>query len=659
MSIVCVMASCLAALTSVQDVCAQHPERVTFLFEQLDLSTPGLEATAAAVEAGDWPEACNALLAYYREVRLPAYRAKYGHPQATTHSQQADLLLNDTFVYFGLGGKVPRVSGGGWDWEDTGPENDREWAWGMNRHFHLGTLLQAYQATGEAKYLDFLHANLLDWLVTSGYSGEKTNGARWRGLETALRMRSWPTVFFELLEEPGFSDAARILLLSRLPEHAHYLRNFHGQGNWLTMEMNGLATIAIVWPEFKDAPAWANYAAKTAGDSMLDQVYPDGVQKELTSHYHRVALINFQDLANRFEGTPYPLPDYYRPTLEKMWGYLAYSMRPDGYGVMSNDSDHDHTRPSVLQQAIRYERGDWLYIASNGAEGTKPERGPSVVFPWAGQAMLRSGWDPDARWAFFELGPYGIGHQHQDRLHFSLHAYGRDLLVDPGRYTYVGGPWREYFRGPKAHNIVLIDGHGPGRYELEATEPLPETAYDLGEDIEIVRGAFDGPWNGLGIKAHQQRTVARVTQGEGADYFVVVDEVQCAEPQPLQALWHFHPDCTVAEEGGALRTTDAGKGNLTLTPSAGMDWEVTIVKGQEEPEIQGWYSPEYYQKAPSTAAVYASAPVKDALFAWVIVPGKGDVDAVKDVTCVREGDKVVVDFTWPSGQAQHVEVKVR
>jgi hypothetical protein len=468
MTLICVVTSCLAALASVHDVCAQQPERVQFLLENLDLTKPGLEATAEAAKAEDWPAACTALLDYYRAVRLPQYRARHGYPQVELNPPQNTPPVNDNFVYFGVVGKVPRLESGGWDWEYLGPQNDREWAWGMNRHFHLHTLLTAYQATSDAKYRDFLHANLLDWLVTSEYVGEKTTGARWRGLETALRMNSWPQIFYELLDDPGFSDAARILMLSRLPEHAHYLRNFHSQGNWLTMEMNGLAIIAVAWPDFTEAPAWATYAAKTAGDSMKQQVYPDGVQKELTSHYHRVALINFQALADVFEGTEYAVPEDYRTTLEAMWDYLAYSMRPDGYGVLNNDSDLDFTRPKMLEQAIAYERGDWMYIASNGAEGTPPAQGPSVVYPWAGQAIFRSGWDADARWAFFDVGPFGIGHQHHDKLHFSLSAYGRDLLVDPGRYTYVGGPWRNFFRGPKAHNIVLIDGQGPGRFELEA-----------------------------------------------------------------------------------------------------------------------------------------------------------------------------------------------
>ena len=92
------------------------------------------------------------------------------------------------------------------------------------------------------------------------YPRKKSRSAIWRGLEVALRLRVWDRIFYGLLEDPGIHDGTRLLLLATLPEHAHYLRNFHGGGNWATMELTSLALIAVTWPEFKNAPAWLDYA---------------------------------------------------------------------------------------------------------------------------------------------------------------------------------------------------------------------------------------------------------------------------------------------------------------------------------------------------------------------------------------------------------------
>ena len=90
--------------------------------------------------------------------------------------------------------------------------------------------------------------------------------------------------------------------------------------------------------------------------------------------------------------------------MEKMWNYLAHSMLPDGCQPQNNDSDHGSCRDGVIKAAEAYGRPDWLFIATNGAEGIKPKRGPSLIFPWAGQVIARSGWDAEALWAFVDIG---------------------------------------------------------------------------------------------------------------------------------------------------------------------------------------------------------------------------------------------------------------
>ena len=71
---------------------------------------------------------------------------------------------------------------------------------------------------------------------------------------------------------------------------------------------------------------------------------------------------------------------------------------------------------------------------------------------------MRNGWDANAHWAFFDMGPAGAAHRHVDKLHLSVTGYGRDILVDSGRFTYKGGKWRRHFTGTSAHNTVVIDG---------------------------------------------------------------------------------------------------------------------------------------------------------------------------------------------------------
>jgi hypothetical protein len=61
-----------------------------------------------------------------------------------------------------------------------------------------------------------------------------------------------------------------------------------------------------------------------------------------------------------------------------------------------------------------------------------------------------------------KAGPFGegsAGHSHSDVLSLTARAGSREILIDPGTFTYVADPAaRNRFRGSAAHNTVRIDG---------------------------------------------------------------------------------------------------------------------------------------------------------------------------------------------------------
>ncbi|HOZ46340.1 MAG TPA: alginate lyase family protein [Candidatus Hydrogenedentes bacterium] len=648
-----VQASEAAELRSVEAVCAQYPERVEHLFDALNLDYPGLEAVKAAFEAGDEPAACTALLAYYEGAATAGWLRIEAVAEGEGRVESADAILDGTFSAYRLTARVPRRADGGLDWTYNGPDGDLEWGWGINRQFWVTTLFDTYRLTGNRDYIRGLNRMLSDWIVSSPYPGEKSNTPQWRGLEVFFRIAHvWPAVFFGLQNVPEFTPALRILMLSSVPDHAHYNVSFHASGgNWITMELSGAATAGACWPEFRDADAWFTYAFNRMAPEITAQVYPDGVQKELTSHYHRVALRKFDDFQALAERAGRPLPEAYKKGLEPMYGYLAYAMRPSGFGPMNNDSDLDFTRPEVLAQVERFARPDWTYIATNGAEGTPPEGLPSVVFPWAGQVVMRSGWDADAHWAFFDIGPMGSGHRHFDKLHLSVSAYGRDILVDGGRFTYVGGPWRDYFVGSASHNLVLVDGNGQRPHAYEAEAPVTGQ-YRLSPEMDLAFGAFDGSFSDVEGQVAHTRAVAYLR----GRYWVVVDRIDTDRPRTIQPLWHFHPTCTVAVEDGQAVSTDEGQGNVRIQPASALDWNVEIIKGRETPSIQGWWSREYNLKEPSPCVAYTATIDASISFAWVIVPAKGVVPSVTAAIESETADSVNVRVQVGDAPAETVHV---
>ncbi len=634
-----------AEVPGVEWVCEKHPQRVQALFDSLDLARKGMEAVKAAAGRNDWPEACRGLLAYYRRDASGSWLRRDPVKPTDATDPAAEKILKDLFTFYSVEGKVPRLKSGGLDWACVGPNKDAQWRMALNRHAHLRVLLRAYFKTGKAAYARCINDHLRDWARVALSSGRRRRAAWGTSLDVASRARVWPAVFFGLGDVEALAPATRILMLSLMLDHARQLRARHRhRSNWTTMEMSGLAAVAAAWGELKESAGWLKYAAGVLTREMTGQVLPDGVQHELTSGYHWVALRMFEHLAGTLRHAGAKVPAKLSAGIEKMWNYLTWSMRPDGHNPLNNDSDLRDLRPEVLRAAETYQRPDWQWIATNGKAGKAPPGPPSIVFPHAGQLIMRSGFDADAHWGFFDAGPLGAAHVHYDKLHLSVSAFGRDLLVDGGRYTYRHDAFRRHFVSSRAHNVVLIDGRGQRRYRQKT--PLPAGSYAVEPAFDYARGRYDGGFDRIEGKAVHTRAVMYVR----GRFWVVVDRIESDRPRKVQALWHYHPACTVAARGTSVTSTDAGKGNLRIVPVSDLPWKVKVVKGRASPAVQGWYSPRYNVKQPSPAAVYSAAIGKAATFAWVLLPARGEVRDVDAELVVDDAGVAVVRTADQAGE---------
>ncbi|MPR35944.1 alginate lyase family protein [Salmonirosea aquatica] len=614
-------------LTTVEDICAYAPETMKTMLDQFDLNTPGLEKVKQAQAKGDLVQACKELLAYYKKGNTATYLRKSQPAASTKTVADADTVLNYVFYVQNVRGVPPLLPDGHRDWYYKGPNNDREWAWLSNRHSQLLEVYNAYMETGNPKYARYIDDFLRDFIIKSlPYPAVKSSTSVWRGLEVAARVKAWSRIFYGMINSPYLTPATQLLMLSSLPDHAHYNRYFHAGNNWLTMEISALATVATNFPEYKQADEWLTYAIGTMTESMKGQVYPDGIQTELTSHYHNVALANFELFKDICDRANRPLPDFFNQTIVAMYDYIARAIRPDGYRILNNDGDRGSDRELLLKAAEKYHKPEWAYLASNGQQGTQPTQGPSYFFPWAGQLVSRSGYDAQAQWSFFDIGPWGSGHQHSDKLHISVSAYGRDLLVDAGRFAYTGEvaeKFRPYATGSAGHNLVLIDGHGQNPGPKLAEVPLDDSHLKITPEFDYATGEFADFKNTEGTARHSRSLM--YIRGE---FWVVVDRIQTDRPRKVETLWHWHPDCVVTQDGNSIKTNNP-MGNLAVVPVSDQKMDIRFVKGQEQPEIQGWYSPEYNVYSPNTATIYSANIPRDQTFVWLLMPSEGPTPAVQ------------------------------
>jgi hypothetical protein len=615
-------------IKSAEEVCEAYPDHMRSLMLALDLERAGLEKVKQAFEKDNLPAACKYLLDYYQASNNAQHLRKDQPKNTDQVAARADTTLKNVFVVQNVRGEVPYGTDGHRDWYYKGPNNDREWAWLSNRHSQIRAVLSTYFETGNTKYVEYIDLFLRDFIIKSmPYPAVKSSTSVWRGLEVAARAKVWSQIFYSLLNSEHLSPSTRLLMLSSLPDHAHYNRNFHGGNNWLTMEISALATVATNFPEFKESKEWLGYSVDAMVESMKGQVYADGVQTELTSHYHNVSMFNFELFKDICDRAGQKLPDFFNQTIEDMYSYIAHAVRPDGFRALNNDGDRGSDREIIIRGAKKFNNTEWEYLATNGKSGSKPLNGPSYFYPWAGQVISRSGYDADAHWSFFDIGPWGSGHQHNDMLHISISAYGKDLLVDAGRFAYTGEvaeKFRGYARGTQGHNLILIDGNGQAPGQKVIDEPISADHFKTTDEYDYAWNSFD-QFKGVEGKSAHTRAMFYVRD----NFWVVVDNVETDRPRNIQSLWHWHPRCEVQKMKGNVVMGKHTGGQLQILPVGNTDWKIDMIKGQEQPEIQGWYSNEYNQYEPNVASIYSTQIESDKVFVWLLMPSKSEMRKVK------------------------------
>jgi Heparinase II/III N-terminus/Heparinase II/III-like protein len=617
-------------------------------FAMLDLSRADLAEVKRSVERSDWAGARHALAEHMRtrpsphweiDPRAVGHNANYSDPGAEKAMKH---LLSSQGIEWQFGETIDWAFNPTTQPDSKWPRNN-EWTWQLNRHEQWLALAKAYYATGDEKYAQEFVAELNSWVHDCPVPLAEIQNkpfSRWRTIEAGIRAGTvWPEIFPRVLSAKSFDDAAVVLMLKSFVDHAEYLMKFHMTGNWLTMEANGLYHVGALFPEFKDAQLWRDTAAARLDHELDAQVYPDGAQIELTPGYHGLALRNFSGPVELISMTGFQLPKDYLPKLERMFSYLLFSMQPDRRTPPLNDSGAYNIEVG-MRPGARYfpQREDFRWVATNGKEG-KPPKETSHVFPYAGQFIMRSGWDADARWLCMDGGPFGYGHQHEDKLSVILTAYGQPLLVEGGTYIYDASEWRKYVLSSRAHNVVMVDSlEQARRHEPKETyvvkDPLPQV-WESNEVFDHAASRYDEGW---GPESLHPITQTRHVFFLKPDVFIIADELESMDGKPhhCEALFHLNaPDAAV----DGLRVTTQNDGpNLTVM-AYGADG-VKIVKGQKEPVVQGWLpdsSAGYGGIKAIPTAIFSKTVEKKATVLYVLYPtAKAAACPVTQVKRVRD-----------------------
>jgi hypothetical protein len=369
----------------------------------------------------------------------------------------------------------------------------------------------------------------------------------------------------------------------------------------------------------------------------------------------------------------YLVPQDYLDRLEKMYDYNLYMCRPNWCLPDLNDGT-DRNMQDYMQVAydLLPRRKDYLFAATAGREGVLPAE-TSHAFDYAGFMVMRSDWGSQARWGLMEAGPFGAGHQHEDKLQLIIHAYGKYLLVDPGNYAYNNSKWRQYIYRSYAHNVIHIDGKEQyrrgrdwNRYVIE--EPMEHVwqtsawfdyvAASYGERVEE-RYRWDelpAVWKRHVLFVKDPRPQYRHPRS----YWLVVDELRPTDNEPHLYESMFHLDVSEVEvyPDNRVISLDEEGANLAIVPAADIPLEIEVIKGQEEPFVQGWIPEGDYGVRPIPTVYFKQERSGLTRFIYVFYPldEGADLPVTKVELASAKPERIDVRVHFMGGEVDELSV---
>ena len=570
-------------------------------FDILNLDNPGLQKVKLCVNSGDYTNAKKEYVAYLKNRTSPKWYfdwKNYNNPESrktNANTSYADRYVNNELVSCGVWHKFEnRIN-----WTSNFSENNySEWTWQLNRHHNWVTMGQAYWETGNEKYAKAFVNQLNSWLAQCPPPNNSGNyiGSPWRTLEAGLRtMSNWPNAFFYFLGSPFFDDESIIRMVKSFYEHGRHLRRYNSSNNWLTIEMNGLFVVGAMFPEFNEAEEWRMYASNKLYEEEVNQFYPDGAQVELSPGYHANSASSIVSVYKIASLNGYTLPKDYVGRLEQIYEMYLKLMMPDRLLPAVNDAGWVDCQKYLEEgKALFPSNKEFEYILSKGEKGRAPSF-TSTWMPWAGWYVMRSGWDKDAFYSLFEVGPYGADHQHEDKLSFIISAYGHRLITECGLYAYDNSKWYDYSISARGHNVARVDGKDQNRKANGNNDTIKFSRHSLinywktSRRFDYGEGQyFEGFGSNLNNTVVHNRSIKYVKN----KYWIVTDTFTPRDDKNhTYDIWfHFNTDNYESfPDLNIICSKDESAPNIAIVRLTETN-SVDVIVGQEFPEVQGWIS---------------------------------------------------------------------
>lgn len=543
---------------------ADREQNLRRFISRFNLDHPSMSHARAAYEKGDLDSACRYILKAFEDTLRKAdwvWRPAAGERRDMA---RIDRVVNEGRYYNNDKGKedewIPMT--GQTTWREVWPDTS-EYVRHNDLFRELGV---AYAATGKEKYAHKLGGLMIDLVQDNASPFEGgLRGGRWVAMFQAWRLGDAWDGFAIAVDSRGLSEDARLAWLDYNARMAHFAITEPSGGNHANAVAEALMKFAQRFPMYADSSRWFEAGYEKLVSNSLTLFRPDGGCVEPAMNYHGFSLANLLSGLETASELGLQTPPEILDTVQNALSYTAYMLKPDGQIPSYGDTDCEEFRPGAkrwdgwrtgeaAEGAKRFNRSDLLWIATAGREGAPPSE-TSRAFPDTGHYILRSDWGgegsrfEDARYLFLRGGRHG-SHGHDDLNSITLYAYGRPLLIDPGRSTY-GTPLMYELARNRSHSVLLVD-------DQMMQHPAPTlNAWHTSPAMDVVDNSYSNLYPGVS----HRRAVVFIRPA----YYVLLDFVSSDAAHNYGInFWTVPPAPAIDPAKGTVRTTTPDAANLLL-----------------------------------------------------------------------------------------------
>ncbi len=406
-------------------------------------------------------------------------------------------------------------------------------------------------------------------------------------------------------------------------------------------------------------------------DGWLRQFLPDGAHCEVNPVYHRGMVETFQNLVSLNRLWPELGLNMTLERLRQLYNFSLACVKPNGYlcGIHDSQSEFTGHRRDNIHTTSHKGVDNLAAWDKFRNEYSLPLEYPqtSQVFPDAGLAFMRTGWDEDAGWMSFDATQWGSGHCHLSRNSVQLHAFRQSMVIDPGWLSYEMNAWGVYGRSTPAHSTCNLN-----RLSQSATNPSRIRAYQA-PGYDAVQSVYEGgywdtelKWNfthaAKGIWAQHTRLLLWVH-----DRFAFVADSMFRLPETpenlpsawpdFECVWQLAPgaEITLLPERDRAVACWREAGLLLLTPIRPQNSEYLLNCGETDP-LRGW-TPGEGKHTPAPQVVLNTPQMKKQheYYVTLLVPFRGGTAPEVEVEAKSPNGQIgYVVLNWADGSRDAV-----